>query len=183
MHFRGRVTWPQEPELKFNTEASKTEPPSPHLTTKTTCSPPSAPISALLHVSHISTDPTAEFTPGHPTLSPVSFLCTIAFKTPAQNPSGSVSSCIISTFGIFIMLRTRSPTKGQFILQADACLGGHTSQQPYQHSPGQSRSLTVPHTQQCPNLGTQQPLGTCQPTQPHTSSALPALFFSLHISI
>lgn len=36
------------------------------------------------------------------------------------------------------------------------------------------------HTQQCPNLGTQQPLGTCQPTQPHTSSissTLPALFF------
>lgn len=67
--------------------------------------------------------------PNYPMHHPIPFLLTITFKTPAQSPHGSVSSCIISTFGIFIMLRTRSPTKGQFILKANPCLGGCRSQQ------------------------------------------------------
>lgn len=46
-----------------------------------------------------------------------------------QSPCGSVSSCIVSTFGISIMLRTGSPTKGQFILKANPCLKGSTFQQ------------------------------------------------------
>lgn len=68
-----RVTWPQDLELKLNREALKTEPPSPHLTRKTTCSPPSTPISVLLHASQISIDPTAEFTAQSPHSFPTFF--------------------------------------------------------------------------------------------------------------
>lgn len=74
--------------------------------------------------------------PNYPMHHPNPFLLTITFKTPAQSPRGSVSSCIISTFGIFIMLRTRSPTKGQFILKANAASEAAISsrQQLCQHS-------------------------------------------------